>query len=298
MFPMSVTERYTLSYLPDHSVSTVYCFAPEAPADGAPLVMMWPGFGMGARYYRPLARELAERGYNVAIGELRGQGTNSTTAMPDNQWGYHNLASEDYPRAIEAAKKELGLPRDYPTVMLTHSMGGQVGSMFLARPEAKELNLQGLMGVGTGSPYHRGFTGRAYVRALLGGQLMGQVAKLRGFWPGGALDIAGYGRQSGRHVYEWSLFNRTNSIANLAGQDINYAEEIKNVRVPVLLTRFTNDTECTLASCEYLLSHLEKAPRKAEELSGNLGHNRWAREPQIIADRFERFVSGLGHEVL
>ena len=40
--------------------------------------------------------------------------------MPDNQWGYHNLASEDYPRAIEAAKKELGLPRDYPTVMLTH----------------------------------------------------------------------------------------------------------------------------------------------------------------------------------
>ena len=56
--------------------------------------------------------------------------------------------------------------------------------------------------------------------------------------------------------------------------------------------------ECTLASCEYLLSHLEKAPRKAEDLSGNLGHNRWAREPQIIADRFERFVAGLGHESL
>lgn len=288
---MSVTERYTLSYLPDHSVSTVYCFDPEEPADGAPLVMMWPGFGMGARYYRPLARELAARGYYVAIGELRGQGTNSTKALPDNQWGYHNLASEDYPRAIEAAKQELGLPRDHPTFMLTHSMGGQVGSMFLARPEAKELNLKGLMGVGTGSPYYRGFQGRAFVRALLGGQLMGQVAKLRGFWPGGALDIAGYGRQSGRHVYEWSLFNRTNSIANLAGQDIDYAAAIKKVDVPVLLTRFTNDDECTLASCEYLLAHLTKAPRKAEELSGGLGHNRWAREPQIIANRFEQFVA-------
>lgn len=289
----SVDEHYTLSYLPDHSVSTVYCFAPAASADAKkkPFVMMWPGFGMGARYYRPLAKELASRGHYVAIGELRGQGTNTTKAMPDNQWGYHNLASEDYPEGIRAAKKELSLEPDHPTYLLTHSMGGQVGSMFLARPEARELNVQGLMGVGSGSPYHRGFTGKDHVRALLGGQMMGQVAKLRGVWPGGALDIAGYGRQSGRHVYEWSRFSRMNTIADLQGQDINYAEEIKNVRVPVLLTRFANDSECTLESCEYLLEHLEKAPRKAEELPGRLGHNRWAREPGIVADRFEEFVA-------
>lgn len=290
---MSVDEHYTLSYLPDHSVSTVYCFAPAASADAKkkPFVMMWPGFGMGARYYRPLAKELASRGYYVAIGELRGQGTNTTKAMPDNQWGYHNLASEDYPEGIKAAKKELSLQPNHPTYLLTHSMGGQVGSMFLARPEAKELNVQGLMGVGSGSPYHRGFTGKDHVRALLGGQMMGQVAKLRGVWPGGALDIAGYGRQSGRHVYEWSRFSRMNTIADLQGQDINYAEEIKNVRVPILLTRFENDSECTIESCEYLLEHLEKAPRKAEELPGRLGHNRWAREPRIVADRFEEFVA-------
>lgn len=289
---MPVTERYTLSYLPDHSVSTVYCFEPKAGAEtNPPLVMMWPGFGMGARYYRPLAQELASRGYYVAIGELRGQGTNTTTAMPDNQWGYHHLASQDYPLGIRAAKAELGLDDDHPTYLLTHSMGGQVGSMFLARPEAKELNIRGLMGVGSGSPYHRGFTGAAHVRALLGGQMMGQISKLRGFWPGGAFDIAGYGRQSGRHVYEWSLFSRTNTIANLKDQDINYAKEIGNVRTPVLLTRFANDPECTMESCEYLLEHLTKAPRKAEELPGRLGHNRWAREPKIVADRFEEFVA-------
>ena len=290
---MPVTERYTLSYLPDHSVSTVYCFAPDENAanEGTPFVMMWPGFGMGARYYRPLAKELASRGYWVAIGELRGQGTNSSKAMPDHQWGYHDLASADYPRAIRAAKRELGLAEDHPTFLLTHSMGGQVGVLFLARPEAKELNVKGLMGVGSGSPYHRGFTGKDHVRALLGGQMMGQVAKLRGVWPGGALDIAGYGRQSGTHVFEWSRFSRENRIDNLAGQDIDYAEEIKKIRTPVLLTRFANDTECTLASCEYLLEHLTKAPRKAEELKGQLGHNRWAREPQIVADRFESFAA-------
>ena len=153
----------------------------------------------------------------------------------DHHWGYHDLASADYPRAIRAAKEELELAADCPTFLFTHSMGGQVGAMFLARPEAQELNVKGLMGVGLGSPYHRGFTGKDHARALVGGQLMGQVAKLRGFWPGGAFEIAGYGRQSGTHVYECSRFSRENRIDNLAGQDIDYSRDSRNVRTPVFL---------------------------------------------------------------
>ncbi|MGI0542730.1 alpha/beta fold hydrolase [Corynebacterium aquatimens] len=293
----AVSELFGQTHLPDNSVSTVYCFAPgedaavvSAASGEAPLVMMWPGFGMGARYYRPLAHYLAERGFPVAIGELHGQGTSTAKATPSNKWGYHKLASQDYPEAIREAKRVLGLPVDHPTYLLTHSMGGQIGSLFLSRPEAKELNVQGMMGVGSGSPYHRGFIGKAHVRALLGGQMMGQIAKHKGYWPGGALDFAGYGRQSGTHLYEWSLLNRMNTFANLAGQDQDYTEALKQVDVPVLLTRFANDPECTMASCEFLLGHMPKAPRKAEELAGWLGHNKWAREPEIVGDRFIEFV--------
>ncbi|GAB3079411.1 hypothetical protein [Corynebacterium aquatimens] len=53
----AVTELFGQSHPPDNSMSTVYCFAPAedtAQVGEAPLVMMWPGFGMGARYYRPL----------------------------------------------------------------------------------------------------------------------------------------------------------------------------------------------------------------------------------------------------
>lgn len=292
-----VTELFGQTFLPDNSVSTVYCFTPatvtesgaEAPGD-RPLVMMWPGFGMGARYYRPLARYLAERGFPVAIGELHGQGTSTAKATRQNKWGYHALASQDYPLAIREAKRVLKLNVDHPTYLLTHSLGGQIGSLFLSRPEAKELNVQGLMGVGSGSPYHRGFTGKAHLRAFFGGQMMGQVAKRNGFWPGGTLDFAGYGRQSGTHLYEWSRLNRKNTFENLAGQDQDYTQALKEVDVPVLLTRFANDPECTMTSCEYLLGHMPKAPRKAEELSGWLGHNKWAREPKIVGERFIQFV--------
>lgn len=92
---------------------------------------------MGARYFRPTAQELADRGYPVVIGELRGQGRSSAKASRTARWWYHDTASQDYPGTICAAKEELGLPLDHPTVLLAHSMGGQVASLFLARPEAK-----------------------------------------------------------------------------------------------------------------------------------------------------------------
>jgi|GEM_PF-4706451 len=63
---------------------------------------------MGARYYDPCARELASRGFYVAISELHGQGTNTAIATRDHNFGYHHMASSDFPRSIEAAKKVLG----------------------------------------------------------------------------------------------------------------------------------------------------------------------------------------------
>lgn len=94
--------------MPDGSITPVHFWS----GGTKPLVMIWPGFGMGAYYYRPIASELADRGFPVAIGELRGQGLSSARASRRNQWGYHDLASVDFPRQIEAVKAELGVPRD------------------------------------------------------------------------------------------------------------------------------------------------------------------------------------------
>lgn len=271
--------------MPDGSTSPVLLF----PGDG-PLVSIWPGLGMGARYYRPIAEALAERGFAVAIGELRGQGDSTAHADRKHRWGYHDLASKDYPRTIRSAKTALGLPSDHPTVLLTHSMGGQIGALFLARPDAAELNVTGMMGVGSGSPYFRSFPDPERSRLRVGGYLMGGVSAVLGFWPDGPLDVTNYGRQSDLHLREWARFGRENTLAGLAGQDMDYAAAMQDVRTPVLLTRYSNDTYSTLDSCE-ALSRL--VPAEIEEFTGTLGHNRWAREPDGVVNRLAGFVDSL-----
>lgn len=294
------TMTEILVTMPDGSASRVLISpaqvgqAAAAAAAARPLVMVWPGFGMGAHYYRPIAGELARRGFPVAVGELRGQGSSTARASLTDRWGYHDLASCDYPRTIRAVKSRLDLPADHPTVLLTHSMGGQIGALLLARPEAADLGLVGMMGVGTGSPFHRAFPNPERRRLLLGGALMRAVSAVLGFWPGGPLDAAHYGRQSGVHLREWSTFGRTNSLAKLKGQDIDYMAAMQEVRVPVLLTRYRNDEFCTVASCRALGNLLPRSYARVEEFDGDLGHNRWAREPDAVVDRFEEFLAQVG----
>ncbi|WP_291314480.1 alpha/beta fold hydrolase [Corynebacterium sp. UBA2622] len=276
--------------LPDGSTTTVLLFAPRAPegeVPDKPLVVIWPGFGMGARYYKPMARWLRDHGFPTAIGELRGQGTSTAVASRKRQWGYHTMVTEDYPLTISTAKEVLGLPREHPVMLLTHSMGGQIGALFLASAGAGEQNVVGMMGVGTGSPYWRAFHGRTKATVGLGAPLMAGVGKVLGFWPGGKLDPVGYGRQSGRHVGEWSKLSRTNSFSHIRGAD--YESALTEVKVPVLLTRFSNDTDCTYKSAQSLGLHIPAAHPDVEQLRGELGHNKWARNPGIVGRRFVRF---------
>lgn len=254
-----------------------------------PLIVIWPGFGMGARYYDPIAWELADRGYAVISGELRGQGTSTAVATRKHKWGYHHLASGDYPRTIRAAKEALGVNKNHPTLMLCHSMGGQIGALFLARPEAKELGIHGMMGVGSGTPYYRGFKGKQYARLRFGTYQIMLNILLFGYQPAGFLDLAGYGRQSGVQLREWFRYGHTNRLHKLADQDMDYEEAKKAVRIPVLLTRCTNDEDCPLASAEHLGAELPADMVTIEELDVQLGHNRWAREPQVVSDRLETF---------
>lgn len=291
---VTATEPTTTVHtaLPDGSTSPVQVWK----GDGAkPLIMVWPGFGMGGYYYRPIAAELADRGFNVGIGELRGQGQSSARATRSSSWGYHDLASVDFPRQIRETKQELGLADDHPMIFLAHSMGGQISCLFAARNDARELNLQGIFGVGAGSPYRPTFDPGMGRRLGVGAVLLGVVGgQVLGYWPGKILgrDLVGYGRQAGVHMCEWRRFHRHNSLDNLTGQDIDYVDEMSRLELPILLTRFTDDLDCPTASSQALAQFLPNADVRFEDLPGELGHNRWAREPGIVADRFVSF-SGL-----
>lgn len=277
--------------MPDASVTTIRLFGADTTDPHAPLVVIWPGFGVGARYYDPIARHLHAHGFHVATGELRGQGASDAQASRQHTWGYHHLASEDYPLSIRVAKQKLGLDKDHPTVLLCHSMGGQIAALFMARPEAQELNVLGFMGVGSGTPYYRGFTGKQRWRLLIGPRIMKIIIACAGYQPAGILDVSGYGRQAKDHLYEWIRYSQTNHLSKLAGADIDYEEAKKQITAPILLTRFINDEDCPLESAKNLADSLPQAHITIEEFPKELtlGHNRWAREPHATANRFIEF---------
>ena len=304
---VSVTTSDSLRLLdvtmPDAETSTLRLFSPfsddatspSAQADSPkPLIVIWPGYGVGNRYYDPMGRELAARGFHVATGELRGQGSSTAVASRQKTWGYHHLASEDYPATIRAAKEAFGLPAKHPTIFLCHSMGGQIAALFMGREEADELNVLGYMGVGTGTPYFRGFEGKQHWRLRVGPWLIKGIINVFGYQPEGILDLSGYGRQAKGQLTEWIRYSQTNHLTDLLGADRDYEEAKKQVTKPILLTRFVNDEDCPVKSAENLAMSLPNAQLTVEEFPaelGRLGHNRWAREPEIVANRLEQFLS-------
>lgn len=301
--------------LPDDSVSDIRLFdehnpdiaAPNPSQSGKPLIAVWPGWGMGARYYDPLCAELAWRGYPVMSGELRGQGSNTARATRSHQWGYHHMASQDFPLSIQAAKRELGLAPEHPVVLVCHSMSGQIATLLLAREASAEhtqnLNIVTVLGVGAGAPYFPAFPGKAGSRLRWGSLVMAKVAGVLGFWPDGKWDIAGYGRQSGTHVQEWAHFAQTAQLENLLDEDIDYRQAKKRVRTPIVLTRCVDDEDCPLDSARYLADTVPQAKVSIEQLNVHLGHNRWARVPEAVANRVEELCAehvaddGGNHEV-
>ncbi len=278
----------------DNSTSTLRLFLPSpesAEKTPRPIIVICPGYGMGARYYDPIAAELASRGFYVATSELHGQGSNTARASREHDFGYHHMAALDLPASIETAKEHFNLPRDYPTYLLCHSRGGQIAAVFAARPEVEDLGIRGIMGVGTGSPYWKGFRGKQRLRMRHGTRIMELIVRIFGHQPDGIWDIAGYGRQPKTFILEWLHCLRTNRLPQLKDQDLDYAMAFSQINIPILLTRYSNDDECTLRSIRYFAENLPTSWVAIEELPEPFGHNKWARTPHSAANRLEKYIT-------
>ena len=142
--------------MPDGTTSPVRLFpaddsvahhpAPDAPR---PVVVIVPGLGIPGGYYDVFADELTRRGFDAAVGELRGQGDSRPRPSGDSRYGYHELASVDFPAMFGVVRDRF--PESTP-YLLGHSMGGQLGVLYASRIRGR---LGGLILVASGTPYYR-----------------------------------------------------------------------------------------------------------------------------------------------
>lgn len=255
-------------------------------------IVIWPGFGVGARYYRPIAQALANKGFDVAIGELHGQGKSSAVASRSHQFGYAYAAEEVYAKQIAAARRAWNAADDQEVTLLCHSMGGQIASLYMTTDDADVNRVTSMVAVGAGAPYFRHFRGKNKWRLRLGGGAMGRVSQMLGYWPGHPrFDLAGYGRQSGRHIVEWSHYMRK-GILKPTHTDVDYDQRRYYCTKRILFTRFATDEDCPPLSALSLQASLPNAETEFLNLPEPLGHNRWAREPEPMVTICERWIFG------
>ncbi|MGY2009163.1 alpha/beta hydrolase family protein [Nocardia gipuzkoensis] len=252
---------------------------PDAPR---PVLVIVPGLGVPAGYYELFASSLAKRGFDVAIGEMRGNGDSRPKPSSSSTFGYHELVSVDFPAIFEVVREQFP---DSTPYLLGHSMGGQLGVMYAARIRGR---LGGLILIASGTPYYRGYRGLSSPGMLVGTAAMSLTANLAGFWPGDRVAM-GFGRQSKVLISDWARLARTGRFVPV-GADIDYEERIARLRLPVLSITMTGDDLTPPSSAEHLLEKLPNAEVTRWRQPEPLGHNGWIRQCGSTVDQIEKWL--------
>ncbi|MEU7765897.1 alpha/beta fold hydrolase [Nocardia sp. NPDC049190] len=252
---------------------------PDAPR---PVLVIVPGLGVPAGYYELFATGLAARGFDVAIGELRGNGDSRPKPSSASSFGYHELVSVDFPAIFEVVRDRFP---DSTPYLLGHSMGGQLGVLYAARIRGR---LGGLILIASGTPYYRGYQGISGPGMLFGTAAISLTANLAGFWPGDRISM-GFGRQSKVLISDWARLARTGRFVPV-GADIDYEERIARLKLPVLSITIADDDLTPPSSAEHLLAKLPNAELTRWRQPEKLGHNGWIRQCASTIDQIEKWL--------
>jgi len=244
--------------------------------EAAPLLLITPAMGVKAGYYGPLVQALAAEGYNVALSELRGH-----EAAPDklpgwgHDFGYHDLAFEDLPLAIEAAKARF--PRA-PLYLLGHSLGGQLSAVYAANhPDS----VRGLILIACCTVHWKywGFPFLLYAEAVaLAGRLIGH-------FPGKRFRFAG--REARTLMADWTRQARSGRF-HFGRPKVNHNAALAEMTLPLLLISFTKDFFASKRSVDGLAALMPKTKLTRLHLDPEslgfqgIDHFRWVRQPALV----------------
>lgn len=250
------------------------------------VIVIWPALGVDASYYDPFRERLAALGVAAVAVDLRGQGASGPRPGRGTRYGYHELASRDWPAVLDAVRERFG--PGVPLYPLGHSIGGQVSVLYLAH-EPKSVD--GLLLVAAGSVDFRGFRGAARYRVLASTQLVALISALCGFWPGHRLGFGG--RQPARLMRDWARICRTGRLAP-AGAGFDYEAHLGEVTLPVLAVSVAGDHLAPAGAVDRLCANLPAADVERWHYRPDGGdrvdHVRWARRGAAIAERISSWL--------
>lgn len=258
------------------------------PCAAAPTgsILILPALGTRAEFYEPFAAALTERGYHVAVMELRGNGRSALRPSRRVDWGYAALMA-DMAAVVRWLRERAPA---LPVVPVGHSLGGQLAAAAAAMNPGL---CEAMVLVASGSPFYDNFSGSLYWQLYLGSKITPLLSSLYGYFPG---DRLGFGGREARGVMgDWLqlvVYNRF----RIAGIEADVEGALSRYRGRVLSIRFDKDTLAPARAMAALNRKLAGADLSevlltASALGGRAGHFDWGRQPAAVVDKIDQWLN-------
>lgn len=246
-----------------------------------------PAMGTRAAHYTPLADALFQAGFQVAVGELRGQGTSSVRVQRGVRYGYHEIVTYDFPALFRAVEAAFPAAQRY---LLGHSLGGQLGALYLGQ---EPQMASGVILVAAPSCHYRGWPFPKSLGVLAGIHLAVATASLFGFFPGRRIGVLG--NNSMQIIHDMAAQVRTGRY-QVPSSEVDFEPLLSRVALPVLAVAIEGDSLAPSGGIRRLCDKLKSAQVTHWDLvlDGSARRNRhygWIRDNASLVDRVRTFVS-------
>jgi predicted alpha/beta hydrolase len=232
------------------------------------VVVVFPAMGVPASYYGRFAESLVDSGFEVFVAELAGS-------------DYGELADH-----VGATLRSLADRRGgRRTVLLGHSLGGQVCALHLARSGAR---VDGLVLIAVGIPYWRVYGLRGL--GVLGfTQALNAISLLLRHWPGWGFG----GRQPRGVIRDWAYTGRHGAFP----RRLRAEDRLRKVDVALLSITVDDDQYTPPATTGHLVRKLSRARVTRARLTTAeagmpLDHFKWVKAGATLGPMINRWLQG------
>jgi predicted alpha/beta hydrolase len=273
--------------LQDGSSTEIELFDSGLQSDG-PVILIFPAMGMKASYYAGFAEALSLSGYAAITADLKGIGRSSVRPGKEVNFGYKEMIETDLGGVVHWARNRFA---DRNIILLGHSLGGQLASLYAAKYPA---NIDALILIACCSVYYKGWGGLAQYRILMGTQFIGALSTAVGYFPGKRV---GFGGTNAKGVMQdWSRQSRTGKYV-LNNEVFDYETALKSLNLPILSISFEGDNFSPLSAVNHLLSKFSDSAEiknvylgKSDPLNQQFNHFNWPKKPDHIVRLISEFV--------
>ena len=273
----------------DDGVSSKITIFPALDERASTIICM-PAMGVSARFYEPLAHNFVKKGLNVVTADLRGHGDSGIRPTRASDFGYGDMVVYDWPCIIDQTKNYFP---DSPRIILGHSLGGQLSTLYLSEKPEKAT---ALILVAAPSLYYRDWPFPRDLRILLMTQMFALIAGILGYHPGNKLRV---GRTEARQlIYDWARITRKGRY-DMIRKGVDYEKLSRNLEMPVLSISFSDDGFAPKPVADRLCQRMPLAELTRWHLTprnlgcSSLGHFSWVKQSERLVSMISTWIEAV-----